>query len=66
MGYPLYFLFRSTMNLSEFVATPISPRICIIKGNMSALFCTLSIRDSTTTAGWMWRLIFHDDDDDEK
>ena len=47
----------------EFLASCIGPWIDILENNLPPLSCTLSETDSTTTAGWLRKSNFKDDDE---
>ena len=49
----------------EFLALCIGPWIDIIEDNIPPLSCTLSETDSSTTAGWLQKSNFKDDDKSE-
>jgi len=53
--------FRSSNNLLEFMASIISPWIDIIAERLSKGDCALSMTDSTTSAGWIWKTNFKED-----
>ena len=54
--------FRATNNLLEFMASIISPWIDIIAKRLSKGDCALSMTDSTTSAGWIRKTNFKEDD----
>ena len=59
---PQHLLFRATLNMLEFLASCIGPWIDILENNLPPQSCTLSETDSTTTAGWLRKSNFKDDD----
>ena len=50
--------FCTSNNLLEFLAAIITPWIDIIHGCLSVRDCSLSMMDSTTAEGWMWKSNF--------
>ena len=49
----------------EFLASCIGPWIDLIENNLPPFSCTLSQTDSTTTAGWLRKSNFKDDNENE-
>ena len=49
----------------EFVASTIGPWIDLLEGSLPPLSCILSMTDNTTTNGWLKKLNFPDDSEDE-
>ena len=62
---PKHLLFRATLNMLEFLACVICPWIDIIEKNIPPLSCFLSMTDSSTSAGWLRKSNFLDDDEKE-
>ena len=50
--------FRATLNMLEFIASTIGEWIDILEENMAPLTCTISLTDSTTSAGWLHKTSF--------
>ena len=56
-------LFRASNNLLKHMAAVITPWVDIIAGRLSKGDCALSMTDSTTSAGWMRKSNFREEDD---
>ena len=56
--------FRASTNLLEHLAAIITPWIDIIAGRLKKGDCALSMTDSTTSEGWLWKSNFIEDDED--
>ena len=63
---PEHLCFRATLNMLEFLAACIGPWVDILENNLPPLSCTLSMTDSTTTAGWLRKSNFKDDDENDQ
>ena len=61
--FPEDLLFRASNNLLEHIAAVITPWVDIIAGRISKGDCALSMTDSTTSAGWMRKSNFREEDD---
>ena len=61
--FPDNLLFCASNNLLEHMAAVITPWIDIIAGRLSKGDCALSMTDSTTSAGWMRKSNFREEDD---
>ncbi len=55
--------FRASINLLKHLAGVISPWTNILAGRLKNDGCTLSMTDSTTTKGWLWKTNFKDNID---
>ena len=62
---PPHLQFRSSNNLLEHIAAIITPWVDILAGRIQQGDCALSMTDSTTSAGWLQKSNFREDDDDE-
>ena len=60
---PNLLLFRASNNLLEHMAAVITPWIDILAGRLTKGDCALSMTDSTTSAGWMRKSNFRENDD---
>ncbi len=58
-------LFRASNNLLEFIASIVTPWVDLIAGRLRAGDCALSMTDSTTSAGWLKKTNFKEENDDE-
>jgi hypothetical protein len=56
--------FRASINLLEHMAAVITPWIDIIANRLSRGDCALSMTDSTTSAGWLRKSNFREEDDE--
>jgi hypothetical protein len=61
--FPDELLFRASNNLLEHMAAVITPWVDIIAGRLSKSDCALSMTDSTTSAGWMRKSNFREEED---
>jgi hypothetical protein len=57
--------FRASNNLLEFIAAIITPWIDILSGRLQSGDCALSMTDSSTAEGWMWKTNFRESDEDQ-
>ena len=60
---PSILLFRASNNLLEHLAAVITPWIDVIAGRLTKGDCALSMTDSSTSAGWMRKSNFREEDD---
>ena len=58
-------LFRASNNFLEFIASIITPWVDLITKRLKAGDCALSMTDSTTSAGWLKKTNFKEENDDE-
>ena len=58
--------FRATLNMLEFVASTIGVWIDIIEKRVNNLSCILSMTDSTTSAGWLKKSNFQENESESK
>ena len=56
-------LFRATLNMLEFLASVVTVWVEILEGRVPPLSCILSMTDSTTTAGWLRKSNFQEEDE---
>ena len=61
---PQDLLFRASNNLLEHMASIITPWVDILASRLSKGDCALSMTDSTTSEGWLWKSNFREDDDE--
>ena len=62
---PKNLLFRATLNMLEFLACVVCPWVDILEGDIPPLSCFLSMTDSSTSAGWLKKSNFPDDNEEE-
>lgn len=62
---PPHLQFRASNNLLEHIAAIVTPWVDIIADRLQRGDCALSMTDSTTSAGWLQKSNFGEDDDDE-
>jgi hypothetical protein len=58
-------LFRASNNFLEFIASIVTPWVDLIARRLKAGDCALSMTDSTTSAGWLKKTNFKEENDDE-
>ena len=58
-------LFRASNNFLEFIASIVTPWVDLIAGRLRAGDCALSMTDSTTSAGWLKKTNFKEENDIE-
>ena len=63
---PPHLLFRATLNMLEFLASVVTVWVEISEGRVPPLSCILSMTDSTTTAGWLRKSNFQEDDENSE
>jgi hypothetical protein len=63
---PKHLQFRATLNMLEHVGSIIGPWIDIIENNLPPFTCILSQTDSTTSAGWLKKSNFKENDNESK
>ena len=61
---PLELQFRATLNMLEHLGSIIGPWIDIIEKMIKPYSCTLSLTDSTTSAGWLRKSNFKESDNE--
>ena len=62
---PNYLLYRAHINLLEFLASVICIWIDEIEGNIAPEDCLLALGDNTSSAGWLRRSNFMEDDEED-